>query len=100
MPKHAHINSFSPVFIDALYEDKGGLCDTNNPATPAGTTQWAIQYPGKSGGMNCGSNNGKEVSRVSGIVLPCGALPSSICDPSSNPPFPDLLGITRVRLSK
>lgn len=96
---NVHINSFAPVYIDGLYEDRGGICDTNNPATVAGQTNWSIHYPGQ--GMDCGSSGGgSRVHRVSAYVLPCVALPSTVCDASSNPPFPTTEGIFDVRLSR
>lgn len=96
---NVHLNSFSPVYIDALYQSTSGICDTLNPATPAGSTTWSIHYPGK--GMKCGNGPGTDkVDRVSGLLLPCGALPSTVCDPSSNPPFPDPIGLARIRLVK
>lgn len=96
---NVHINSFAPVYIDGLYQDGPGICDDTNPATPTGTTDWSIHYPGK--GMKCGDGPGTDkVDRVSGIVVPCGALPLTFCDPSGNPPFPDPLGLARIRLAK
>ena len=96
---NVHINSFSPVYIDGLYQDGSGICDATNPATPTGTTSWSIHYPGA--GMDCGDTTGADnVDRVSGIVVPCGALPITVCDPSGNPPFPDPLGLSRIRLVK
>lgn len=92
---NVHINSFVPVYIDALYQDKGGICDATNPAFASGG-DWSIHYPGK--GMKCGS--AAKVDRVSGIVLPCGALPRDLCDPTRNPPFADPIGLGSVRLAK
>lgn len=96
---NVHVNSFSPVYIDGLYQDNAGICDLANPATPALSTTWAIHYPGK--GLKCGDSPGSDVvHRVSGIVVPCGALPGTVCDPTSNPPFPDPIGLARIRLVK
>lgn len=96
---NVHVNSFSPVYIDGLYQDGSGICDTTNPSTPSGTTNWSIHYPGK--GLKCGDGPGSDsVDRISGIVLPCGSLPATVCDPSGNPPFPDPLGLARIRLAK
>lgn len=96
---NVHLNNFSPVYIDALYQSTSGICDTLNPATPAGSTTWSIHYPGK--GMKCGNGPGTDkVDRVSGLLLPCGALPATVCDASSNPPFPDPIGLARIRLVK
>lgn len=96
---NVHINNFNPVYIDGLYQDGAGICDTSNPSTPVGSTSWSIHYPGK--GMKCGDGPGSDtVHRVSGLIVPCGALPLSICDPRSNPPFPDPLGLARIRLVK
>ena len=99
-PDNVHINNFVPVYLDGLYQDKGGTCDTNNPATPVqDNSGWAIHYPGKS--LKCGtSGGGAQIDRMSGIVIPCGALPLSVCDPSSNPPFPSQQGIIRVQLTR
>lgn len=96
---NVHVNSFAPVYIDGLYQSSSGICDTANPATPTGSTTWSIHYPGK--GLKCGDGPGTDkVDRVSGLVLPCGALPATVCDPSSNPPFPDPIGLARIRLVK
>ncbi|MFZ6003845.1 MAG: pilus assembly protein TadG-related protein [Actinomycetota bacterium] len=96
---NVHVNNFSPVYIDGLYQDNAGICDLTNPATPLLSTTWAIHYPGK--GMKCGDSSGSDViHRVSGIVVPCGALPGTVCDPTSNPPFPDPIGLARIRLVK
>jgi len=105
---NVHINSFAPIYMDALYVDNSSVCDTDNEATyDAGTstelTDWSIHYPGK-GLDDCGETSGgpgsQKVDRLSAIVLPCGALPEEVCDPSRNPPFPDAVGINRIRLAK
>lgn len=96
---NVHLNNFNSVYIDGLYQDGSGICDITNPSTPLLSTSWSIHYPGK--GMKCGDSSGTDqVHRLSGIVLPCGALPSSVCDPRGNPPFPDPLGLARIRLVK
>ncbi len=96
--KNAHINGFSPVYLDGVYVDKGGTCDTTNPATPSSDSQgWAIHYPGKD--LDCAPGESK-IHRISGVVVPCGSLPLTVCDPSPAGPFPDPLGITKVRLAK
>lgn len=105
LPDHVHINTFAPVYIDGVYENGNALCDPDNPSTPpppATPSEWAIHYPGKAGGLDCSTSGPKdEIARLSGIVVPCGALPREVCDPSSsNAPFPDALGIIKVRLAK
>jgi hypothetical protein len=95
--KNAHINGFDAVYMDGLYQDKGGTCDAGNPATPTPSgSGWSIHYPGKD--MKCGSAD--KVHRVSAVIIPCGALPESVCDPSDAGPFPDPLGLNKVRLAK
>lgn len=92
---NVHVNAFAPVYIDGIYEDGGPTgteCDPDNPST--GETEWIIHYPGK--GLDCGTS---QVERISGIVVPCGALPPSVCDPD-NDDFPGVEGIIRVRLSR
>lgn len=96
---NVHVNSFSPVYIDGLYQSGSGICDILNPSTPVGSTTWSIHYPGH--GYKCGDGPGVDkVDRLSGVIVPCGALPVTVCDPSGNPPFPDPIGLSRIRLVK
>lgn len=100
LPDHVHINNFSPVYVDGVYQYNADACDATNPAfipPPTGNDRWAIHYPGA--GFDCGDTSGG-VDRISGIVLPCGALPPSVCEPSNNPPYPDPAGIYQIRIAR
>lgn len=102
LPDHVHINNFSPIYMDGLYEHSAPVCDENNPAfvpPPTGPDLWAIHYPGR--GDDCGNTGGgAKIHRISAVVLPCGALPQVVCDPSSTPPFPGPEGVYVIRLAR
>lgn len=95
LPNYVHINNFAAVYMDGLYSRGPGPCDSSNASTVGST--WAIHYPGKD--LDCGSST-VNVDRLSALVVPCGSLPASVCDPSSNPPFPSTVGILKVQLAK
>jgi hypothetical protein len=90
--KLVHFNAFVPVWIQKLYQEgkSTGAPDercwsTTTPPGPGNPTGWYWHEAGQD--FACGVDAG--VDRVSALVLKCGMLPATICDPLDPPGNPD-----------
>lgn len=76
--KYLHINSFVPVFFNTLYQvgqqqGQSDECWTQHPDASQG---WSRHDTGQ--GFNCGKQQ-QNVDALAAIVIPCGALPNTVC---------------------
>jgi len=96
-----HVNDYVPAFLQTLYQSgkQGATTNTfcwSTTGTGPNPEGWFRHEAGQD--FSCGRTN-DTVDRVSAIVIPCSALPSSICvDP--NVPGPGGNPVLEYRLTK
>jgi Flp pilus assembly protein TadG len=96
-----HINDYAPAFIQTLYQvgketgsPEPGCWETT--ATGPNPDGWYRHQAGQD--FDCGRSN-DTVDRVTAIVIPCGALPDTVCiDDSTSSPGGD--PVLQFRLSR
>jgi hypothetical protein len=99
--KYLHINSFVPIFFNTLYQvgrqgSQSDECWTQHPDASQG---WSRHDAGQL--FSCGSSaGGKGVHAVSAIIIPCGALPDTICTPDGVSGSPGGFPVLAIELTK
>lgn len=80
--KNVHMDAFVPVFINTLYQiSKEGWQTTDcwsQHSTQIGPKGWSRHQAGQQFDCANGGNNA-QITALTAIVLPCGALPDTIC---------------------
>ena len=99
-----HINNYVPAFLQKLYQEGkriGGASEpcwvTAAPPGPGNPDGWYMHEAGQE--FDCGRDN-DTVDRVSALIIPCAALPATLCTDSNVPGGPGGVPTLTIELTK
>lgn len=96
---YAHTNAFAPVFFSTLYQNgqqrgQSDECWTKHPDAGQGWSRHDAGQP-----FDCGRSNAN-VDAVAAIVIPCGALPDTVCIDDGQTGSPAGFPVLQIELTR